>query len=86
VSSSIGLTVMAIVCGLGCCFLICFFAALCRETRKHQAVVHRWRAPVPPQRSGPRYLAPVIELKHNVVHGSDEVEIRRVAGPASAVR
>lgn len=36
---------LAIVCALGCCFLICFFFALSRETRKH-AVVHRWRAPV----------------------------------------
>ena len=81
-SSSIGLVILAIICGLGCCFLIGFFYALCRETRNHRTV---WRASVTVQRSGPRHLAPVIELKHGVLHGSDEGEIQ-VVGPASAVR
>ena len=85
-SSSIGLVVLAIICGLGCCFLTCFFFALSRETRKQHAVLHRWRASVTVDRSGPRYLAPVIELKHGVLHGSDEDEIRQVVGRARAVR
>lgn len=85
-SSSIGLVVLAIICGLGCCFLICFFFALSRETRKQHTVAHRWRASVIVQRSGPRHLAPVIELKHGVLRGSDEDEIRQVVGPASAIR
>ena len=82
-SSSIGLVVLAIICGLGCCFLICFFFALSRETRKQHAVIHRRR---PLQRSGPRHLAPVIELKHGVLYRRDEDEIQQVVGPASAVR
>lgn len=85
-SSSVGLVVLAVISGLGCCFLICFFLALCRETRKHQTVVHRRRASVSVQHSGPRHLAPVIELKHGVLQGSDEDEIRQGVGPASAVR
>jgi hypothetical protein len=72
VSSSIGLT--------------CFIIALSRETRKHQTVVHRWRVPVTPQHSAPRYLAPLIELKHDTLHGSDEDELRQVAGPTRAIR
>ena len=36
------------------------------------------------QRSAPRHLAPVIELKHGVLHGSDEDEIWQGVGPARA--
>ena len=84
--SSVGLVVLTIISGLGCCFLICFFLALCRETRKHQTLLHRWRGSVAVQVSVPRQLAPVIELKHGVLHGSEENEIRRGVGPARAVR
>jgi hypothetical protein len=84
--SGIGVMILAMISGFGCCFLICFFFALRRETRKHQTVVHQWRALMTVQHSGPRHLAPVIELKHGVLHGSDEDEIRQVVGRASAVR
>ena len=43
-SSSIGLVVLAIICGLGCCFLTCFFFALSRETRKQHAELSLSRA------------------------------------------
>ena len=40
VSSSIGLAILAIICGLASVFMICFFTALCRES-KTRVVVHR---------------------------------------------
>lgn len=40
-SSTIGLTILAIICGLGSVFMICFFTALCRESRKRVVLVHR---------------------------------------------
>ena len=69
-----------------CCFLICFFLVLCRETRKHQILLHRSRGSVTVERSGPRHLASVIELKHGVLHGRKDNELRQGVGPASAVR
>jgi hypothetical protein len=41
VSSSIGLTILAIICGLGSVFMTCFFIALCRESKKSVIVLHR---------------------------------------------
>jgi Putative beta-barrel porin-2, OmpL-like. bbp2 len=35
VSGTIGLALLAVICGLGSVFMVCFFTALCRETRTH---------------------------------------------------
>jgi hypothetical protein len=40
VSSSIGMAILGIICGLASVFMICFFTALCRES-KTRVVVHR---------------------------------------------
>jgi Putative beta-barrel porin-2, OmpL-like. bbp2 len=41
VSSTIGLAILAIICGLGAVFMICFFTALYSESKKHFVIVHR---------------------------------------------
>ena len=35
------MAILGIICGLASVFMICFFTALCRESKKHAVVVHR---------------------------------------------
>jgi len=76
VSGNIGLIVLAVVGVLGCCFLGCFFLALCRETKKHRTTVRLLKPEVMARYSKPRHLAPVIELKRVEGRDGDDKVIR----------
>jgi hypothetical protein len=69
VSGSIGLAILGVICGLSSVFMICFFTALCRESKKHVVIVHRFidgtsRSPIfhPEQHPGQQRLASVLHI------------------------